>query len=187
MKLHDSTHDYISRLKNGCILLSHEDLEDPNFKITVVLLCVYDKDGVFGLVLNRPSHMPLREVFDIDSIFDNEKRSMYIGGPLQQEVLHILQITDEAASGAMQLALRVFVGGEWDTLETVLSEECSTTRLFLGYSGWSQGQIEEEIIEGAWEVYNVDLEKFLTQWEEPMFQDIDKIRSYLKEITLSSE
>ncbi len=173
----------INRLKDGCILLSHEDLMDPNFKITVVLICIYNKDGAFGLVCNRPSHMPLTEVFNLDSALKSLKRNIYIGGPVQQETLHIIKITDDAANHAYKMAPRVYLGGEWESLETILVEDPLKTRLFLGYSGWSAGQLEAEISEGAWEVYNIDLEKFLLQWEEPLYNDIDKMREYLRELS----
>ncbi len=180
----DSTLGYINRLKDGCILLSHEDLMDPNFRITVVLICIHNKDGAFGLVCNRPSHMPLSEVFNVDSVLKGMQRNIYIGGPVQQETLHIIQIAETAAEHAYKIAPNVYLGGEWESLETILSEESLKTRLFLGYSGWSAGQLEAEIAEGAWEVYNVDLEKFLLQWEEPLFRDVVKIRHYLKDLSV---
>lgn len=179
----DTSLGHISRLKDGCILLSHENLMDPNFRVTVVLICIYNDEGAFGLVCNRPSHMPLSEVFNVDPALKTMRRNIYIGGPVQQETLHIIQIADTAAQHAYKIAPRVYLGGEWDSLETILAEDPARTRLYLGYSGWSPGQLEAEIAEGAWEVYNVDLEKFLLQWEEPLFHNIDKIRRYLKTLS----
>ena len=181
----DTTHGHLGRLKDGCILLSNENLLDPNFKVTVVLVCIYNKEGAFGLVCNRPSHMPLSEVFDIDTVFWAEKRNIYIGGPVQQETLHIIQITDSAAEHAHKIAPRVYLGGEWESMESILTQDSSTTRLFLGYSGWSPGQLETEITEGAWEVYDVDLNKFLMEWKEPLFQEVDKMREYLRDLSIN--
>jgi putative transcriptional regulator len=181
----ENVQGHLSRLKDGCILLSHENLQDPNFTLTVVLICIFNQDGAFGLVCNRPSHMPLSEVFNVDTIYKTQRRNIYIGGPVQQETLHIIQITDKAAKQAYTIAPRVYLGGEWESLEAILSEDQASTRLFLGYSGWAAGQLEAEIAEGAWEVYTVDLEKFLTQWEEPMFTDITAIRTYLKKLSIS--
>jgi putative transcriptional regulator len=177
----DTINKYIGRLKDGCILLSNENLNDPNFKVTVVLICVYNNEGAFGLVCNRPSHMPLSEIFDRELIQKAKKRSIYIGGPVQQDNLVIIQITDSAAEHAYKVAPRVYLGGEWESVGDILSEETATTRLFLGYSGWAPGQLEMEVVEGAWEVYHVDVEKFLLNWEEPLYNDIGKIRQYLLE------
>ncbi|MBD3322779.1 MAG: hypothetical protein GF350_16890, partial [Chitinivibrionales bacterium] len=63
----------LKRLKNGCILLSEERLQDPNFESTVVLICMHNDDGAFGFVLNRPSHMPLSEVFSVDTPLQHQK------------------------------------------------------------------------------------------------------------------
>ena len=183
-KYDDTTQGHLGRLKDGCILLSNENLLDPNFKVTVVLICIYNKEGAFGLVCNRPSHMPLSEVFDVDTVLKAERRSIYIGGPVQQETLHIIQITDSAAEHAYKIAPRVYLGGEWETLESILAEDLSTTRLFLGYSGWSPGQLEAEITEDAWEVYTIDLERFLVEWKEPLYRDVDKMREYLRDLSV---
>ncbi len=181
----DTIREHIGRLRDGCVLLSREALEDPNFKITVVLTCIYNKEGTFGLVCNRPSHMPINEVFNVDSLFKFKKRNIYIGGPVQQESLHIIQITDNAAEHAYKIAPQVYLGGEWESIEAILSEDSATTRIFLGYSGWTGGQLEFEIAQGAWEVYNVDVKQFLIHWEEPLFQDIDRIREYLNNLSIS--
>lgn len=181
----DAIFQNIQRLKDGCVLLSSENLLDPNFQLTVVLICVHNNEGAFGLVCNRPSHMPLSEIFsNTESFILSQKRKIYIGGPVQQESLHILQITDKAAENAYMIYPRVYLGGEWESLDAILQEDPVTTRLFLGYSGWEVGQLESEIAEGAWDVYTVNCEKFLMQWEEPLFYDIEKIRSYLKGISL---
>ena len=128
--------------------------------------------------------MPLSEVFDVDTVLKAERRSIYIGGPVQQETLHIIQITDSAAEHAYKIAPRVYLGGEWETLESILAEDLSTTRLFLGYSGWSPGQLEAEITEDAWEVYTIDLERFLVEWKEPLYRDVDKMREYLRDLSV---
>ncbi|MBN1980467.1 MAG: YqgE/AlgH family protein [Chitinivibrionales bacterium] len=178
-----SVETYMSRLKDGCILLSHESLEDPNFRMTVVLLCVFNNDGAFGLICNRPSHMPLSEVFTIDTAFLDANRPIYIGGPVDQESLHIIQLVESGVKHSYRVAPGVFLGGEWDSVESILTEDISTTRLFLGYSGWGTDQLEREVEEGVWEVYSVNTFKFLKEWEEPLFNDLDGIRLYLQAVS----
>lgn len=173
---------YLENVRDGCILLSSDALEDPNFKTTIVLMCVYNKEGAFGLIVNRPSYMPIGEVFDIAEEYRNEKRCFYIGGPVQQESLHVIQLKQEGAKNAHQVAPLVFLGGEWNFIEEILQEYPATTRLFLGYSGWGPGQLETEIAEGAWEVYTVDTFDFLTKWEKPLYHDLYSIREHLQKL-----
>jgi putative transcriptional regulator len=172
----------LALLHDGCILLSREPLEDPNFKATVVLICVYNNDGAFGLVLNRPSHMPLIEVFDVEMPQRFEQRAIYIGGPVQQESLQIIHVTDAPQTKAYPVAPHVHLGGEWNSLEDILSQNKEHTRLFLGYSGWAAGQLEREINLGAWDVFNLDLKALILGPEEPLLQDIDAIKDYLESL-----
>jgi putative transcriptional regulator len=129
--------------------------------------------------------MPLAEVFDVDQVQKFERRKLYIGGPVQQEALQILQITDSPANNTYTIAPDVHLGGEWEALEDILAADQSTTRLFLGYSGWGPGQLEAEIAVGAWEVYNVNLKKLLNGPEEKLIGSVANIRNYL--LSLHSE
>ncbi|MBD3314730.1 MAG: YqgE/AlgH family protein [Chitinivibrionales bacterium] len=170
----------LAKLKNGCVLLSKQELEDPNFKSTVVLICVHNNEGAFGLVLNRPSHMPLSEVFDVEGPKKHTRRKIYIGGPVQQNTLHVLQLSDDASEHAVPIAEGVYLGGEWESLEEVLAAPEEDLRLFLGYSGWGSGQLETEILRGAWEVHNPDVRQVVSGSDEFLVGPIDKIRSRLE-------
>jgi len=162
--------EHKARLGPGSILVAR-DLDDPNFSSTAVLLCQFGSEGSYGLVLNRPSHMPLKEVFEEipDMEFTQDKtRRIYIGGPVQPGDLQIIQI-DHRAPGSMVLGDNVFLGGTWNDLDSILSQDQTNIRLFLGYSGWGGGQLEEEVKAGAWSVWKVDLRKLLLSREEDWF------------------
>lgn len=170
----------LERLENGSVLLARDVLQDPNFIAAVVLMCIYSKDGgAYGLVLNRPSHMPLSEIFDGYSEI-SQPREVYIGGPVQQEEIQIIQITDQPVPDSHQVAPRVYLGGKWDDIDQMLTYDADSTRLFLGYSGWSPGQIENEIRAGAWEVYRLDLERLLMNTEKTIAADVQSIAAYLE-------
>jgi len=171
----------LKRLKPGSVLLSKEALKDPNFDTTAVLLCLYNKDGAYGLVLNRPSHMPLSEMFDGYSSL-SKKKKIYIGGPVRQEELQVLQITDTPVSEAHEIFPQVYLGGHWSNIEDILEQENNSLRLFLGYSGWAPGQLELEIIAGAWEVFNLDLKALLEGDEGHLLTNVENIEEYLQEM-----
>jgi putative transcriptional regulator len=169
----------IGRLADGVVMLAKDVLSDPNFSATVVLMCIYSGDnGAYGLVLNRPTHMPLSEVFD--GITDDfNRREVYIGGPVQQEELQILEIADSGRPQSHQIATRVFLGGQWENVGEMLAVDPESARLFLGYSGWAPGQLETEIIAGAWDIYKVDVEKLLMNLDKTLTSDVDAIASFL--------
>jgi putative transcriptional regulator len=179
-----SAQEHIGRLCDGAVLLARDLLADPNFNATVVLMCIYTKEsGAYGLVLNRPSHMPLSEVFDGYSEM-GDRREIYIGGPVEQEELQIIEIADAGRDQSHQVAPRVHLGGKWESAEQVLLVEPDSTRLFLGYSGWAPGQLENEIAAGAWDVYKVDVEKLLMNSEKMLTADVKKISEFLETIRL---
>lgn len=170
------------RLIAGCILVAQDALGDPNFDSTVVLLCQYGSNGAYGLVLNRPSHMPLSELFEHppkDALAAGKNRRVYLGGPVQTTELQILQVGMETVPGSSEIAPGVHLGGAWNDLEEILARDPKYLRLFLGYSGWGTGQLEKEVEIGAWEVYQVDLYKFLLGPEEPWFGGSDHFRRFV--------
>jgi putative transcriptional regulator len=170
---------YLRELREGALLLARDELQDPNFQGTLVLMCMYDKGGAVGLVVNRPSHMPLSEVFNVDVPQRSERRKIYIGGPVQQDAMQILQVTDTPVHNAFKVAPEVYLGGEWESLAHILEADQSCSRLFLGYSGWGPGQLEAEINLGAWEVYNVRVRDLLMQDDTLRTGTVSQLRDYL--------
>lgn len=171
----------LQRLSNGAVLLARDALKDPNFDATLILLCVYNKDGAYGLVLNRPSHMPLSEIFDGFSGL-HMKREVFIGGPVQQEELQLVQITSNPVADAFEIVPGLFMGGKWESIQQMIEADQDTTRLFLGYSGWAPEQLETEIRAGAWDVYQVDIIRLFSDAVEKIIADEKQITAYLKSI-----
>ena len=173
----------LRRLGEGAVLLARDAQQDPNFMAAVVLICIYGKDGgAYGLVLNRPSHMPLSEIFDGFSEM-NVSRRVYIGGPVQQDELQIIQITDDPVADSHRIASRIFLGGKWDNIDEALILDADSIRLFLGYSGWAPSQLEAEIKAGAWDVFDrIDLEKLLSNTDRTIAADVKSIAAYLETI-----
>lgn len=177
--------EHIGRLKPGALLLAR-DLNDPNFNSTVVLLCQHGTEGSYGLVLNRPSHMPLSEVFDkppawvgVEGGALAKRLKMYIGGPVQPEELQILQVTETPVAGSFKVAPEVYLGGYWSDLKDILALDPRTLRLFLGYSGWGSDQLAHEVELKAWEVWEIDVKKLLLGPEEAWTGGLNQIKSFL--------
>ncbi len=176
--------EHISRLGAGSVLVAR-DLADPNFTSTVVLLCQHGEEGSYGLVLNRPAHMPFSEVFEnFSELLDvpgglGQALEIHIGGPVQGEELQVLQVTDIPAEGALEVVPGVFLGGKWDNLRDLLNNKDSGIRLFLGYSGWGAEQLAYEISMKAWEVWQVDVAKVLSGPHTALMGDASQIKSFL--------
>jgi putative transcriptional regulator len=134
----------------GSLLLAPPLSQDPNFRRSVVLLCEHTDEGSFGLILNRPLELNLSEVLEDDGL---PPQRLGLGGPVQQNTLHYIHRLGEYFDDAIGVTDGVFWGGDFDTLKDMLRVGDATeenVRLFLGYAGWSAGQLDEEIGLDGW-------------------------------------
>ncbi len=140
-------------MKAGTLLISQPFLGDPNFERSVVLLCRYSPaEGAFGLVLTRPTPLLLGDVLALPptAALPVARLPLFTGGPVQPDTLHFVHQRAELP-GASALGQGVFWGGDFDQFLAGLDADAGpTVRLFAGYSGWSAGQLEEEIGRGSW-------------------------------------
>ena len=142
-------------MKPGTLLISQPFLGDPNFERTVVLLCRHSPtEGAFGLVLTRPTATILGDVLDLPlgSASPAAPLPLYEGGPVQLDTLHFVH-RYASLPGATDLGQGVYWGGDFDLFIELIASGViapADVRCFVGYSGWSAGQLEEEIQRGSW-------------------------------------
>jgi len=74
----------------------------------------------------------------------------------------------------------VYLGGKWENPFHMIESDPASTLLFLGYSGWGPGQLEEEVDVGAWDVYNIDIRKLLLKIEKSKFANNQQLAEYLR-------
>ncbi len=130
----------------GQLLLAHPVLQDPNFRRTVVLLSGHDREGAMGVVLNRPLGRQLGELNASFAASPLAGVPLYAGGPVERENLLIATWQWIPADQAFQLNF----GVEISQAAELIGRPGLTMRAFLGYSGWSQGQLENELRHDTW-------------------------------------
>ncbi|HYP16172.1 MAG TPA: YqgE/AlgH family protein [Opitutus sp.] len=128
----------------GSLLLAHPVMKDPNFRRTVVLLSSHSAEGAMGVVLNRPLGKHLGELSGDFALGELASVPIYTGGPVQTEQL-ILVAWQPQPDG-----FRLHFGLEPDRAKQLLTEDGTELRAFLGYSGWSGGQLENELKHETW-------------------------------------
>ena len=139
--------------EKGDLLISEPFLPDPNFQRTVVLICEHGADGSFGFVLNKPS---LIQGGDILEGFDGFDSTLYLGGPVQQDTLHFIHRQVPEMEGGVDIGEGLQWGGNFEQLMLLIKSgelDLRQFKFFLGYSGWGEGQLEEELEENSWIVY----------------------------------
>ncbi len=163
-----SAEDALSRLATGVFLVARPLLRDPNFEGTVLFLCAHEADGDYGLILNRGATMPLEEVFEQLPSPLRGPRRIGVGGPVEQEKVQILDWSGDAAPNAQEVVPGLSMGGHWDFSASpepgmdpagkpFVQADPDLYRIFIGYSGWGEEQLRNEIELGAWEVFEADI------------------------------
>jgi putative transcriptional regulator len=135
--------------EKGKLLLSEPYLPDPNFERTVILLTEHNEEGSVGFVLNKPSESKVSEVMQELEKFEFP---IFIGGPVQQDTIHFIHRCKELAD-AIEVSAGIYWGGNFDQLVLLIETGqllATDIKFFLGYSGWSPGQLEEELKLDSW-------------------------------------
>lgn len=137
-------------VKSGQILLSEPFMLDPYFRRAVVLLCEHHEQGSLGFILNKSIDV---NVNDLISDFPSFEAEVFYGGPVQTDTLHYIHNVGDLLDDSMQVSKGVWWGGDFDKLKVLIASELvkpHNIRFFVGYSGWSSGQLGEEMEGGSW-------------------------------------
>ena len=141
------------------LLLSMPQLQDPNFARTVVLLCDFNADGAFGLVLNRPTEAPATSMVHLDPPVEHgNDLPLWVGGPVDPQRGWIL-VADEPSSEFKTICEGLYLSTSPQLLRNVLETlPAPRARVLAGYAGWGPGQLDDELASSAWLLADVDLD-----------------------------
>lgn len=132
----------------GQLLVASPGLLDPNFRRAVVLVTEHTQEGAAGLVLNRPSPVPVEvAVPDLEALVEDDEE-VWVGGPVQPEAVLVLGEFLDPDDATVPL----FGSLGFPSLEEPEDIVRVTTRrrVFAGYAGWGDGQLEAELSNEDW-------------------------------------
>jgi putative transcriptional regulator len=134
----------------GILLIADPFLKDPNFLRTVVLLCDHKQEGSFGFVLNKKIEQTLDELLNN---FDGFPLPVFYGGPVQTDTIHFVHQYPDLIPEAFKIGEGIYWGGNFETVSALIknnSLDPKKIKFFIGYSGWSDGQLNDEMKEKSW-------------------------------------
>ena len=134
----------------GKLLIADPFLRDPNFMRSVVFMCEHKDIGSFGFVLNRKYDQFLGELI---TGLETSNFPVYYGGPVQVDTIHFLHQRPELIPGGVEVTDGIFWGGDFEIVVQLIKANRLTSRdirFFIGYSGWGEGQLEEEMKLKSW-------------------------------------
>ena len=145
------------KLAKGTILIAEPFMMDPNFKRSVLILCDYSiEEGSVGFVLNKPIDM---SVNDLVVDFPKFEAKVNFGGPVATDTIHYIHTVGDLVDDSIKVGDGIYWGGSFEKLKFLIQSELilpKDIRFFIGYSGWSAGQLEDEMEIGSWVTHDSD-------------------------------
>ncbi len=144
-------------LAAGRLLVASRDLVDPNFRETVVLLLRHGPEGALGLIVNRPTELPLADLLPGLEGIEGRGDAVWEGGPVLRTAFLFLVRRAGGVRPPPELE-RVLGETSFGTREEDLGQLLAVgvaekdLRVYAGHAGWAPGQLEGEIFTGGWSV-----------------------------------
>lgn len=138
------------KIEKGDILISKPNiLGDVTFNRSIILVVDFNLEGVVGFIINKPIDEDLNQLMpEVHRDF-----KVFDGGPVERDKLYFIHNVPDLISGGIQIDKDLFWGGSTvEVTEKINSGELNSSQIkfFLGYSGWSTDQLEEEINNDVW-------------------------------------
>jgi putative transcriptional regulator len=136
------------------LIIAMPQLTDPHFHRTVVLLIEKNEEGAFGVVINRAGDSKVNELctgLDLEWGGDEEAMALY-GGPVgaQQGFLLHGAVADDVSVASREVSPGVCIASDMETFRALCQRPPADFRILLGYAGWAPGQLDAEMLAGAW-------------------------------------
>jgi putative transcriptional regulator len=137
----------------GRIMLSEPFLQDSFFKRAVILLAENSEKGSMGFILNKPVGYQIHELISEFPEFDSP---VYFGGPVESNSLFFIHTVPDLIDSAFEIGDGIHYGGNYEKLRNMVAMgmvQPDQVRFFAGYSGWDSGQLDFEMEEDSWLVF----------------------------------
>ena len=159
---------------SGRLLVASPMLTDDNFRRTVILMLDHGDDGALGLVVNRPMEVDVSTVLPAWQPYTTAPGRLFQGGPVQLD--SALGLVAMPGTTSEPVGVRLLIGSiglvDLDAPPEVIVSGLAGLRIFAGYAGWSPGQLEGEIAEGAWYVVDAEPRDAFTDSPEGLWREV---------------
>lgn len=165
----------------GQFLVATPTMGDPRFDHTVILIARHNKEGAFGLIINRPAaERPLSEL--LDALGDkgtaaNGTVRLFAGGPVQPELGFVIHSPDYHSAQTLDVDGHVAVTMNRDILRDIgIGKGPQKSMIAFGYAGWAPGQLEGEIARRSWTTVPADGKLIFDEDREKLWDIVYALR-----------
>jgi putative transcriptional regulator len=162
--------------EKGKILISEPFLPDTFFNRSIVYLTDHTPQGSVGFILNKKLDLKVSEAIED---FDTWHENLSMGGPVAPDTLHYLHNVGDLIPNSVPVEGNIFWGGDIESIRELIKKgkiKQSQIRFFLGYSGWSAGQLDRELMENSWVIARVDSSIVLNNIDDDIWKRV--LRSF---------
>ncbi len=130
-------------------------MQDPHFINTLIYVCEHGKNGALGIIVSRPLEITLSNLFEKIEIENPESPlknvPVYFGGPMQIERGFVLHRPLGNWQNTLKITENIGLTSSRDILNAIgQTVDAHNLLVALGYAGWTEGQLEKELIQNAW-------------------------------------
>lgn len=154
------------------LLLATPPLDDPNFDRTVIYMMEHNADGAVGLVLNRPTEETSVDGLDRWMDLAVSPAVVFDGGPVQFDALIALAELRGPREGAWSAILPDLGSVDLALDPDEVADDITRLRVFRGYAGWASGQLDGELVAGAWMVFGAQRDDVFSESPEELWRDV---------------
>lgn len=161
----------ITHLSNQ-LIIAMPSLNDPNFKRAVAYIFEHNELGAMGIVINKPMNINVDRIFEMLDIPVSEpslsEHPVLYGGPIAREQGFLIHQEHKVGNGEIASKKHhIIISASKEDLITIPQQDYNRILVTLGYSGWEEQQLDQEILQNDWLVAPVDPKiLFDTPYEE---------------------
>jgi len=145
------------QISTGKVLLAEPFMMGSNFKRAAILLTEHtDKEGSVGFIMNKQLEMNITELV---ADFPEFESPTFFGGPVATDTIHYIHNVGDLLEKSTKIGEGIYWGGDFEKLKFLIDSKMinpQNIRFFVGYSGWSEGQLQDELKSGSWIVADMD-------------------------------
>lgn len=158
----------------GSLLVATDQMLDPNFKRSVLLILHYGEDGALGVLINRPTNLDPAEAFPQAASFADYAGKVFFGGPVgPTQLLMLMRAPSRDLVRGPPVVGDVYIGVDPENFDSAIAggSDSSRVRFYAGHAAWAPQQLDGEIAAGSWRVVSgradlVFADDPLSLWEQ---------------------
>ena len=177
-------------LKDKFLYFCAPESDEDYFNNSLIFLCANDDNGSYGLIINRTVEIKLRDYFSSVSTKLEKKLNsgkIILGGPVQPMSVYVLYSNDKRFKPLLEVNDEISVSQDVNLIKAILDDDGPEEFLVsFGFTGWSKGQLENEILSGNWLITPSNKEIIFNTPNEQKINKVSKLAGFdLKTVSVN--